>query len=265
MPIDRGRALITGATSGIGAAYAHALAEKGCDLILTGRRRDLLADVARRIETEYQVKTDVVIVELTERKELDLLAERVRKISPVDVLVNNAGFTSKGLFYEQVITEQEKMVLVHVVATMKLTHAVLPGMIERRRGAIINVASIQAVTPMSLSATYCSAKAFMRNFSISLHCEVRDFGVKVQCLLPGFTRTDLGRSIGVDMKEMKDKPLMRWMQPEEVVEVSLRELHKGNTVICVPGLGNKILYVLGRTLPERLWCAMARRIARNMP
>lgn len=264
-PNGRKMALITGATSGIGAAYAYALAEQGHDLIITGRRRDVIENVANKIEKQFQVKASVAIAELSEKKDLDQLLDMIKKIGPVDVLVNNAGFTTKGLYHQQDIIEQEKMVLVHAVAMMKLTHAVLPGMIERRSGTIINVSSIQAVTPMSLSTTYASAKAFMKNFSMSLFCEVREHGIKVQCVLPGFTRTDLGRCIGVDMKSYKDKPMVHWMLPEEVVKVSLRDLHKRNKVICVPGVGNKVLYAISKFISERLWYALVPGIVEKMP
>jgi hypothetical protein len=148
---------------------------------------------------------------------------------------------------------------------MKLTHAVLPGMIVNGCGTIINVSSLHAVTPMSFSATYSSAKAFMKNFSICLHCDVRDLGVKVQCVLPGFTRTDLGRYIGVDMTRAKDVLFARWMLPEDVVRISLRDLRSRNRVICVPGTGNKALYTLAKLVPERLWLRLAPSIANRMP
>jgi len=138
-------------------------------------------------------------------------------------------------------------------------------MIERKAGTIINVASLQAVTPMSLSTTYSSAKAFMKNFSMCLHCELRAHGIKIQCVLPGFTRTDLGRGIDVDMNIIEDKPTRKWMQPEEVVSASLRELKKKNSVICIPGVGNKIAYAAAKIMPERLWYIMEPGIVRNMP
>ncbi|MBI5843628.1 MAG: SDR family NAD(P)-dependent oxidoreductase [Deltaproteobacteria bacterium] len=265
MKPNRKNALITGATSGIGAAYAHALAERGYDLILTGRRREVIEGVREKIENRFKTKVRVVMAELSDSGDLDQLLHAIHKAGPIDMLVNNAGFTTKGIFHRQDILELEKMVLVHNIAMMKLTHAVLPGMIERQHGVIINVSSIQAVTPMSLSVGYTSVKAFMKNFSISLHCEVKDHGVKIQCVLPGFTRTDLGRGIGVDMNTIEDRRMMRWMLPEEVVRVSLRELDKKNKVICIPGTGNKALYVAAKLLPERWWYLIAPKIVNNMP
>ena len=263
-PTERKRAVITGATSGIGKAYAYALAEKGYDLILTGRRRDVIEHVAQQIGEAFLVEAEIVIVELSDGKELDSLVEKIKDAGPIEVLVNNAGFTSKGLYHVQNITEQENMVRVHAIAMMKLTHAVLPGMLERRSGTIINVASIQAVTPISLSTTYSSVKAFMRTFSICVHSEVKDFGVKVQCVLPGFTRTDLGRYIGVDMNTMADTGMVHWMSPEEVVRVSFRDLKK-NKIISIPGAGNKILYTLAKILPDSLWLALIPGISNRMP
>lgn len=265
MQNGRKTALITGATSGIGASYAYALAAQGYDLIITGRRREVIEGVKIKIEKQFKAKVSVAIAELSESGDLDRLLNTIHKMGPVDMLVNNAGFTTKGLFHRQDILELERMVLVHNIAMMKLTHAVLPGMIERQHGVIINVSSIQAVTPMSLSVGYTSVKAFMQNFSISLHCEVRDHGVKVQCVLPGFTRTDIGRGVGVDMNTIKDKHMIRWMLPDEVVRVSLRELNKKNKVICIPGTGNKALYVAAKLLSERLWYLIAPKIVNNMP
>ncbi len=265
IPNGRKKAVITGATSGIGAAYAQGFAEMGYDLIITGRRRNIIESVAGEIEKKFGVKVNGVIAELSNERDVDMLVEQIKKVCPVDVLVNNAGFTTKGFYHEEDIVEQEKMVLVHVIAMMKLTHAVLPGMIERKTGTIINVASLQAVTPMSLSTTYGSVKAFMKNFSMSLHCEIKGYGIKVQCMLPGFTRTDLGRGIGVDMNSIKDKTTRKWMRPEEVVSTSLRGLKKKNSVLCIPGVGNKIAYVAAKIMPERLWYMIEPGIVSNMP
>ena len=264
-PNEKKTAIITGATSGIGAAYATCFAERGYDLIITGRRRNIIESVAGEIENKFGVKVNVVIAELSDERDVDLLVEQIKKVCPVDILVNNAGFTTKAFYHQEDIVEQEKMVLVHVIAMMKLTHAVLPGMIERKTGTIINVASLHAVTPMSLSTTYSSAKAFMKNFSMCLHCELSVHGIKVQCMLPGFTRTDIGRGIGVNMNVMKDKPARKWMRPEEVVHASLRELKKKNSVLCIPGAGNKIAYMAAKMMPERLWYLIEPGIVSNMP
>ena len=263
-PNGRKKAVITGATSGIGAAYAQGFAEKGYDLIITGRRKNIIENVAQGIEKKFGVRVNVAITELSNERDVDLLTEQINKACPVDVLVNNAGFTTKGFYHQEDIIEQEKMVLVHVIAMMKLTHSVLPGMIERKAGTIINVASLQAVTPMSLCTTYSSAKAFMKNFSMCLHCELRAHGIKIQCVLPGFTRTDLGRGLGVDMNIIEDKPA-EIGATEEVVSASLRELEKKNSVLCIPGLGNKIGYLAAKIMPERLWYMIEPGIVSNMP
>ena len=261
---ERPRALVTGATSGIGEAYARALASRGYDLLLTGRRRHLIERVAKELEESCRIEAEVVTVELSDADALAGLVEKMVAGGTIDVLVNNAGFTTKGLYHAEDIAEQENMVRVHAIAMMRLTHAVLPGMIERGSGAIINVASIQAVTPMSRSATYSSVKAFMKNFSLSLHSEVRESGVKVQCVLPGFTRTDLGRTIGVDMNAIEDRGMVRWMSPAEVVRVSLRDLEK-NRVVSIPGAGNRLLYAVAKALPDRLWLALGASLAKKMP
>ncbi len=157
----RGVALITGATSGIGEAFAGAMAAKGLDLIITGRRQDEIAAVADRLRGEKGVGVEVIIGDLSDEHHLEALVERVRTINNLDVLVNNAGFGEGGSFTQLSESVHRKMLVVHAAAVMRLTHAALPPMIAAGKGVIINVSSLGAFLPFPGNATYGGTKAFV--------------------------------------------------------------------------------------------------------
>jgi len=250
--IQRGTALITGATSGIGEAFAEALAIRGLGLIITGRRRKEIAAVAERLRNEKGVDVEVIIGDLSDESHLNSLARRVKATKNLEVLVNNAGFAESGNFTKLSLSIHEAMLAVHAAATMRLTYAALPGMIARGRGAVINVSSIGGFIPFPGNAMYGGTKAFVRYFTESLHLELRGTGVKVQALCPGMTRTDFHWKMGLNPNEVyKSGGLMKAMTPQEVVEVSLTYLEKDDP-ICVPGMNNRLTFLLCRILPRRL-------------
>lgn len=253
------KALITGATSGIGEAYAKKFAQLGYDLILTGRREDLLTKLSSTIIEQFRVKVEVLKVELSNEEQLHTLVSKVKQTYDLEVLVNNAGFGSRSSFLEEDIFNQENMVKVHVLAPMKLVHAALPGMITRDRGVIINVASISGKTPLPTGAIYSATKSFLQIFSESLHLENLNSNIVVQCLCPGFTRTDFHKKLDINIKSIKETGIIRWMSAEEVVEYSLRNLRKGK-VICVPGLRNKVLWFLSSVLPRPIYYKLVSRV-----
>ena len=174
--------------------------------------------------------------------------EEVKATSEISFLVNNAGFGTAGLFHQESEKSQADMVRVHCLATVRLTHAALPGMIRRGRGAVINVSSIRAFAPGITAATYAGAKAFINLFSSSIALELRGTGVRVQALCPGYTVTDFHRRIGLDTAG-KNHGLVRWMNPERVVDGSLRGLERGQ-VICVPRFWDKLLVAIPKLLPD---------------
>ncbi len=244
----RGTALITGASSGIGAAYARALAARGYDLILVARREARLRQLAQEVEARYGVHAEVLTADLTTAEGITRVAEAIRAEAKLVFLINNAGFGTKGFFFQTDVERQEAMVRIHVIAPLRLTHAALPAMVEARRGAIVNVASVAAFSPTAGHATYTGVKAFLVNFSEGLHEEVEEYGVRVQALCPGYTRTEFQKASGVPSKGIPD---FLWLSPEAVVAQSLHDLEVGR-VVSIPGWQYRLWVGLERLLP-RSW------------
>jgi short-subunit dehydrogenase len=254
-------AIITGATSGIGKAFAYRFADLGYDLVITGRREDIISSIAKEISTKYGVSVEVLIVELSNKSDLTKLVQKVKSINKLEVLVNNAGFATRGTFSENNIQIHKKMIDVHVQALVELTHAVIPNMQLRKQGTLINVSSMGAFIVGPHNTVYCGTKAFIRNFTESLHLELRHIGIKVQLLCPGFVYSNFHGKMGFNLnKFQKNRGLIRWMTPEDVVSASLRDLMKGR-VISIPGRSNRVTYHFSRFLPRSIFYRM---ILRNL-
>jgi uncharacterized protein len=235
MDADRNVALITGASSGIGAALAERLAHDGSDLVVVARRRDRLDELARRLESEAGVNVEVLPADLTDPQQLLAVEERLDAHPHVDLLVNNAGFGGYGLFAELEANFADRLIGVHVRAPMRLTRAVLPSMLTRGRGAIVNVASLLALSGplqvrMSGRATYAGAKAFLLTFTQALAQEVEGTGVRAMVCLPGMVETEFH---GVRRGDAPTPPTM--MTAADVAQALVAGLELGE-VICVPGL-----------------------------
>ncbi len=236
-------ALITGASSGIGAAFARALAAQGFDLILVGRREKRLAVLAA--ELRRSVRADFLVADLSTSDGVERLERSIRQTADLELLVNNAGFGTMGPFADIDLATQLDMLHVHLVATMRLCHAALPGLIARNRGAIINVASIGAFMPGAGNVTYNATKAFLVSFSESLQKELLGTSIHVQALCPGFTVTDFhDRAAYVDL-DRAQIPRWLWSSARAVVEASLKALRR-HQVICIPGFKNRVLIALLR-------------------
>jgi short-subunit dehydrogenase len=246
------KALITGASSGIGEAFAYKLAEQGYDLILTGRREEQLYKVSSGINKKYPVNIEIFLVELADDSGLNLLADKITRTPDLHVLVNNAGFGSGTRFMEKGYADAEKMVKVHIMAPLKLVHATLPKMKENGSGIIINVSSVSGNTPLLRGAVYSASKSFLRIFSEALYLENIHSNIIIQTLCPGFTRTDFHEKIGLNRDSLKNKGILRWMTPEKVVDASFKNLRKGK-VVCVPGFWNKVIWLLADILPRGLY------------
>lgn len=244
-------AVITGATSGIGAAYAARFAEEGYDVIITGRRKEKIEAFADRIRKEQGVNVEVVLAELSSKEMVQELVERIN-IRKIEILVNNAGFGASRLYQDYNLEVMEQMAKVSVLTPMKLIRAVLPGMIERGSGTVINISSGNAFLVTPKSSVYSGTKAFLKNFTEGLHLDLMSTGIKVQVVCPGFTKTDFHSKMGMDKSKQKDKGLIKWMSPEKVVDISLRDLKK-NKVVCIPGLYTKILIKLHNLLPRKIY------------
>ena len=240
-------ALITGASSGIGKAFATKLASQGYNLILIARRESLLKQVCQELEKKYKIKAEPVFVELSDEKQLRKLEEKLRKSKP-EILINNAGYNRLFYFHEDSIQEQEKILRTHVLATIRLCHAAIPSMLARKKGIIINTSSISAYYLGPNTNIYSATKAFLHSFTQSLYLELAGTGIQVQSLLPGFTATDFHKKLG----NINSKPrFMSLMRPEQVVEASFSCLKK-NKLICIPGFRNKLLILAFRFMPRNL-------------
>jgi short-subunit dehydrogenase len=234
------RALITGASAGLGSEYARQLAAAGTSLVLSARRADRLEELARDLRARHGIAVDVIPADLASEEGLRRLEQAVAADSALDLLVNNAGFGGRAGFVKAVTADHLAMVRVHIDATIRLTKAALPGMIERGRGAVINIGSVAAFSPFS-GAMYSGTKAFLVMFSQNLQTEVRSKGLVVQVLCPGMTHTEFHAVADID-KAIVPKPF--WMTAEQVVRISLRRL--GHGVVCVPGWKNKMIAFLMR-------------------
>lgn len=249
--MSRPTAVITGATSGIGRSFAEAMAARGYDLFLTGRRREPLQALCSRLADTHEVLAEYRIIELTDRGAMLALAEEVRALEHVAVLINNAGFGRSSAFHEDDIEAEGGMVTVHVETTLRLTHAVIPSMIDRGDGWIINVSSLASYLPLPRGAVYASTKAWMRVFSESLALELGPYGIRCQALLPGFTRTDFHRDPQYGNLDRRNRGLIRWMEPDEVVRISLRAIERGRRILCIPGIANRLLAMIQHATPRR--------------
>ncbi len=253
-------ALVTGASSGIGAAFVHALAARGNDLVIVARDGARLEETAERLEKEHGAAVEVLAVDLTKATGLKLVEARLESSDPpVDLLVNNAGFGTFGKLYELRRDVEEREIRLNVMAVMRLCHAVLPGMVQRARGGVINVSSVAAYQPTPANATYGATKAFVNSFTHALSEELRGTGVKAMVLCPGFTRTEFQERAGVDSSAV---PSGLWQQPEQVVDAALRSYDRGRSV-CVPGPLNKAGAAFSSALPAVLSRKVAGAVIRR--
>jgi short-subunit dehydrogenase len=244
-------ALITGASSGIGAAFARQLAPLGYDLILVARREERLAALAAELQQRHPTTAEVLAADLIRPTDLKRVLKRITELDDLDLLINNAGFGAPGSFAGVYLAPQLDMIRLHVIASVCLTRAALPGMIARRRGAIVNVSSIAGMTPIPGSATYSATKAYLNFFSQALQAELQGTGVKIQALCPGFTHTEFHDTPTHRGFHRSNIPEAMWMSPDDVAEQSLRSLHK-RQVIFVPGLKNRLVAAAARRIPTSL-------------
>jgi len=255
----RRRALVTGASTGIGEAFAERLARDQYDLVLVARSRERLDTIAKRLTESRGVSIEVLVADLTRPADLALVEQRLGEEPTFDLLVNNAGLGTYGPFAELDVEREEDEIRLNVVALVRLTRAVLPGMLERRQGAIIQVSSLAGIAATPFNATYGATKSFVNSFSEALHEELRGSGVRIQLLQPGFTRTEFQQRAGMSTSGI---PAFAWMEPIAVVDASLEALRRGD-LVCVPGGANRALAaataLIPRSLARRLTAAANKR------
>jgi short-subunit dehydrogenase len=249
----RRRALVTGASSGIGHAFAERLARDGYDLVVVARSREPLEALAGEVAERHAVEVEVLVADLTDPGDLGRVEARLGQAPGFDLLVNNAGVGTVGAFADRDLDGEETQIRLNVLALVRLTHAALATMLPHRHGAIVNVSSMAALAPYPFTATYAATKAFVNSFTEALHEELRDTGVRVQALCPGFTRTRFQERAGVEPSTI---PRLAWMEPEAVVEASLAGLERGN-LICIPGAGYRVLAGLSGAVPRGVVRRMA--------
>jgi len=255
-------ALITGASGGIGYELALLFARNGYDCILVARSQDKLNELAARLESESRVKTIVIGRDLSRPSAVDEIYEEVTAASmPVDVLVNNAGIPVFGPFIETDLQTELEMLQVNVVALTALTKLFLRGMVERRAGRILNLASTAAFLPGPLMAVYYASKAYVLSFSQALANELRGTGVTVTALCPGPTRTGFQKR-GV----MEDSRLVQGeiADAASVALAGYRGLMAGKTIV-IPGLSNKLIPWVVRLSPRGVVTRVVRRMQERVP
>lgn len=243
--------MITGASAGIGAAFARIYASHGYDLALTARRADRLEALADEIRLRFGVETYVIADDLADPAAVDrILAEIEAQGRVVDALINNAGYGLPGDYAATDWDAQARLHQVLVTAVLELSHKVLPGMIERRFGRIVNVASIAGLIAGSPGATlYGPAKAYLVRFSQSLHMEARTKGVHVSALCPGFTYSEFHDVNGSRATLNSRMPSWVWMGADEVAAAGY-EAAEANRPLCVPGVHNQVLSAIAKVLPD---------------
>ncbi len=247
-------ALITGATAGIGAAFARRLAKDGLDLVLVARNTEKLDETADLLRHDYGVTVEVLPADLAEDDGIAAVEERLRQ--GVDLLVNNAGFGNQGTFLEVPIEAELRMLKVHCEAVLRLTYAALPGMHNRRKGGIINVASVAAFLTRG---TYGASKAWVVSFSQAVAQDVKDPNVKVMALCPGFVHTEFHERAKMDTSGI---PEVLWLEADDVVEAALKDLKKGSRV-SVPSPQYKAVVGLSKFVPRNLVGKVSSRTGRR--
>jgi len=249
----RRRAAVTGASAGIGQAFAERLARDGWDLRIVARSAGRLQALAKRLRREHGIQVQVLPADLTDPVALRALERRLARDAHLELLVNDAGMGDFGAFADRNREVEDAGIRLNVLAVVRLTHAALRGMLRRGRGGVINVSSTAAFQPLPYVAIYGATKAFLNSFTEALHEELRGSGVRVQALCPGLTHTEIFARAGADVSDL---PSFLWMEPEAVVAESLSALERG-TVVCVPGFGNRALTSLSRLVPHEV----SRRVA----
>jgi uncharacterized protein len=256
-------ALISGASSGIGEAFARQLAEKGVDLCITGRRQEKLDTIAAELRQRYEVSVDVIVADLATEDGISQVETWIKSHPSITLLINNAGFGARGLFANKPSEKYAEMITVHITAAMRLTSAVLPAMLHAKQGAIINVSSITAFLPLAGNAVYSGTKSFLNSFTQSLSYELKNTGIKVQALVPGFTYSDFHKRPDYSkLNTYASVPKILWMTSEDVAKTSLRALGR-NQLFCVPGVLNKLIAFAGKSGLAALGSTVMAQIYKN--
>ena len=258
--MDTPRALVTGASSGIGRAFAVALAARGHDLVLVARREATLLELAAELEHDHGRSSEVLVADLETDAGTGVVEGRLAdRDRPVELLVNNAGFGTSGAFSDLDVDGEEHEIRLNVVALVRLTHAALGPMLERGHGGVINVSSVAAYQPTPWGATYGATKAFVSSFTNALHEELRGTPVRIMTFAPGYTRTEFHVRAEMPVNRM---PALLWQTADEAVDAALRAYERGRAV-CTPGPINTTAAAFSGSLPAGITRRMAGLVTRR--
>ena len=239
-------ALITGATAGIGAEFARQLAARGDDLVLVARDESRLSAYAEELGARHRVRCEVLAADLADREQLAFVERRLRdETRPIDLLVNNAGFSVNQGFLGGDLDAEQQMLDVLVTAVMRLTHAAVPGMVGRGTGGVINVSSVAGFIA---GGTYSAAKSYATVLSESVDRQLSGTGVRVMALCPGFTHTEFHERAGIDVSHLPD---WMWLDAPQLVAAALTDFRRGRAV-SIPGGQYKALMTAARYAPRPL-------------
>ena len=258
MPEPRPLAVITGASSGIGASFARKLAARGYDLLLVARREDRIAALARQLADQHNISAEALAADLVDDAQLEMVAQRIRGASNLGLLINNAGFGTNHYFFETDAMSQDHMHKLHVIATTRLSHAAVTNLMARFRAnpqscngtGVINVSSVAAYGTSPQNVSYCATKTWMNRFTEGLAIELGAWKTPItaQALCPGYTLTEFHDVTGTDRSAI---PTYMWMTADSVVEASLRGFEAGKLFV-IPGWRYKLLIAFLKCVPGPL-------------
>ncbi|MDR0338392.1 MAG: SDR family NAD(P)-dependent oxidoreductase [Planctomycetaceae bacterium] len=237
-------AAITGASDGLGKEFARQLAAEGYDLLIIARRGHLLEEIKTEFETKYGVFVEPYICDLSDSEEVKQLEKRLETSELLEFMVNNAGFGCADAFPNVDPDREEAMIRVHAISLMRLSRAALVPMCRRKKGFLINLASVAAFLYGMNSADYMATKSYVLSFSKCIQCDVKKYGVRVQALCPGLTHTGFHSTESMKFFRKDKTPNIVWLTAEYVVRTSLRSIRKTCRVVCIPSLRYKLILAL---------------------
>lgn len=258
MQSKKGLAVITGATSGLGLAYAEYWASNGYDLIITGRREELIKTNAARIQSEYGCSVEICIAELSNEQGINNLIDFIGS-RDVSVLVNNAGFGLKTEFIDTKYSDIDRLLYLQIMSVTKLTYFVLQKMKRHNKGTIINISSDGAFAVMPKNVVYSSSKLYIVNFTEGLHMELMNYNIKLQVVCPGFIDSYFHERAGMKVDKTQ-KWIFKFSEPMDVVNKAMEDL-KRNVVVCVPDKGGKLVKFIGKYIPREIFYKQAIKFA----